>query len=273
MKARQIFAKSGLSIVIIIAIVWSLFPVFYLIVISFAGRGALPTSFALPKRLTLENWRTILILEPIWKYMGNSLFVTAINIIITLLIVIPAAYSFSRFKSRLNGMLFRSFLFFRLLPYISVMVPLFFMMQSYRLLGTRVGLSLAHLLYTLPLGIWLMKGFFDMLSPEIEEAALIDGANTFQMFSRVVLPLIRAGIAVTALIVFLFSYIDFLFALILTREPTFTLPVRLGAYMTIHETYWRLIACSSLISLIPMVIIFAVLQKHLVRGLTLGAVK
>jgi len=118
-----------------------------------------------------------------------------------------------------------------------------------------------------------MKGYFDLLGPEMEEAALVDGANRFQAFWRISVPLSAPGMAVTAMFTFLLSYIEFLFAVILTRKLTFTLPVRLAAYMTIHETYWRLIACSSIITLIPMIILFAFLQRHLVRGFTMGAIK
>lgn len=273
MKFGKIWRKVLLGLIVFVAVIWSLFPVFYLWLISFAGLGALPTSLSLPKRLTLDNWRTIFLHKPIWPFMWNSLVVAAIAIVITLAIALPAAYSFSRHRTRLNNAVFTSLLFFRMIPYISIVIPIFFMLNRYHLLGTRLGLSLAHLVYTVPLSVWLMKSFFDMLTPEIEESALIDGASRFGVFWRIALPLSKPGIAVTVLFAFLLSYIEFLFALIITRRPTFTLPVRLGAYMTIHETYWRLIACSSLITLVPMVLIFALLQRHLVRGFTLGAIK
>jgi ABC-type glycerol-3-phosphate transport system permease component len=118
-----------------------------------------------------------------------------------------------------------------------------------------------------------MKGYFDMLTPEIEDAALVDGANKFQIFMKISIPLSAPGIAITGMFAFLLSYIEFLFAVILTRRQTFTLPVKLVAYMSIHETYWRLIACSSIITLVPMIVLFMFLQKHLAQGLSMGAVK
>jgi len=275
MKSKKRSAiVAGIGAIIFLAITWSVFPLVYLWIISFAGLGALPARLELPKRLTLANWKEILYAgETIWPYMLNSLIVGGITVAITLAIALPGAYSFSRYKTKANNAMFTSLLFFRMMPYISLVIPLFFMMKEYGLLGSRLGLSLSHLVYTVPVGIWLMKGYFDLLGPEMEEAALVDGANRFQAFWRISVPLSAPGMAVTAMFTFLLSYIEFLFAVILTRKLTFTLPVRLAAYMTIHETYWRLIACSSIITLIPMIILFAFLQRHLVRGFTMGAIK
>ena len=221
----------------------------------------------------ISYFHTIFFLKTIWPYLRNSLLVGAVVVLITLSAGLPAAYSISRFRARATGVLFTALLFFRMIPYIALIIPIFFMLNRYGLLGTRVGLSLAHLVYTIPFAVWLMKGFFDLLPVEMEQAALIDGCSRPGVFWRITLPLARPGMAVTALFVFLFSYVEYLFAVILTREPSYTLPVRAAAYMTIHDTYWRLMACAALISLVPMIIIFGFLQKHLVRGLTLGAVK
>ena len=273
MKYRQIIKKSLIGLIIVITVVWSIFPLLYLLIVSFAGLGALPTSISLPKRLTLDNWYHIFFEEPIWPFMMNSIIVASITIIITLIVTLPAAYSFSRYRTNLNNVIFKSFLLFRMLPFIAIVIPIFFMMNEYGLLGTRLGLSLTHLIYTVPIGVWLLKGYFDMLSIEMEDAARVDGASRFQAFLFITLPLSRPGIAVVALFSFLYSYIEFPFAVILTRAETSTLPIHLARYYTIHETYWRQVACASLFSLIPMVLLFFALQKNLVRGFTLGAVK
>lgn len=271
-KRAAVLLAIGALVFLVVA--WSLFPLIYLWIISFAGMGALPAKLELPKRLTLGNWQEVLYgKDNLWPYMLNSVIVAGTTVVMTLLIALPAAYSFSRYKTRVTSTLFTSFLFFRMMPWISIAIPLFFMMKEYGLLGTRIGLSLAYLIYTIPFSVWLMKGYFDMLAPEIEEAAFVDGASRFQTFLKISIPLSAPGIAVTAMFSFLLSYIELLYAVILTRRPTFTLPVRISAYMAIHEIFWREIACASIISLIPMIVLFIFLQKHLARGLAMGAIK
>jgi len=273
-KFRKILIKTIIGVIVAVVMIWSLFPLLYLSIISFAGLGALPTTLQLPKRLTLDNWQQVLYGEAaIWPYMLNSLIIAAVTIAITLLIALPAAYSFSRFRTRTNRTIFVLLLFFRMVPYISLIIPIFFLMKRYGLLGARLGVSLSHLVYTVPISVWLMKGYFDMLPTEMEEAGLIDGANRFQAFWRISVPLSAPGMAVTAMFTFLLSYTEYLFALIITRQPTFTVSVRLTFYMAIHETLWRPMACASIVSMIPMIVVFLFLQKHLVRGFTLGAVK
>jgi len=274
MKFRKIFTKTIIGVIIAIALIWTLFAIFYLLIISFAGEGALPTRLEIPKRLTLDNWQTLLWGETsIWPYMINSLIIATVTITLTLLISLPAAYHISRFSNKLNRSIFVLLLFFRMIPYISLVIPIFFLLKRYVLLGTRLGVSLSHLIYTVPISVWLMKGYFDMLTKEIEEAALVDGASRFQAFLRISLPLSGPGIAVTAMFAFVLSYTEYLFAVIITRQPTFPISVRLTAYLGVHETYWRHMACASIISTIPMIVVFIFLQKRFAESFTMGAVK
>jgi len=264
----------AISAIVFIVVIWSLFPLLYLFLISFAGYGALPASLELPKRLTLNNWKEVLFTQDtLWPYMLNSIIVASTTVAITLSITIPAGYSFSRYKSKITNAIFSSFLIFRMMPWIAFSIPIFFMMNKYNLLGTRIGLSLSHLIYTVPFAIWLMKGYFDMVDTQIEEAAIVDGAGRLYILWKITVPLAAPGIAVTVMFSFLFSYIELLYAVLLTRRPTFTLPVRMSAYMATHEIHWRSIACASIISLIPMIVLFAFLQKHFARGITMGAIK
>jgi len=274
MVVKTLLKKWFAFLVITIAVLWTLLPLIDLVLMSFAGLGSLPTGLRLPKRLTMNNWRNVLFGDRIiWPFMLNSLIVGCYTSAITLIVAMPAAYSFSRHRSRLHNSVFRSMLILRIIPQVALAIPIFFLLNTYRLLDTRIGLSFAHLIITIPLAVWLMKGYYDLLSTEIEESAIIDGANWFQVLWRISIPLSAPGVAVTFMFCFLFSYIEYLYALIITRQSTFTLPIMFGTYMTHHETHWRLIACSSLISMIPMVILFGLLQKHLIRGFTLGAFK
>lgn len=274
MVVKTLLKKWFAFLVITIAVLWTLLPLIDLVLVSFAGPGSLPTGLRLPRRLTMNNWRNVLFGDRIiWPFMLNSLIVGCYTCAITLIVALPAAYSFSRHQSRLHNSVFRSMLILRIIPQVTLAIPIFFLLNKYRLLDTRIGLSFAHLIITIPLAVWLMKGYYDLLSPEIEESAIIDGANWFQVLWRISIPLSAPGVAVTFMFCFLFSYIEYMYALIITRQSTFTLPIMFGTFMTHHETHWRLIACSSLISMIPMVILFSLLQKNLIRGFTLGAFK
>jgi ABC-type glycerol-3-phosphate transport system permease component len=268
----------------ILVAVWSLLPVYYAFIVSFAAEGAVPQQLGLPPQLTWFNWRDVFfgggmgqlsgqLSDPIWPYMRNSIVVAICVSVLTLGIILPAAYTFSRYKSRTSRTIMISLLFFRMTPVIALAIPVYFMMRTLGLLGTWESLVFAQLVYTVPLAAWLMKGYFDMLPLEIEESALIDGASRFTLFRRIVLPLSRPGVAVTVMFSFLLSYVEYLFASSLPTTSQSTMPVRMGLFITSHMTLWRPLAATALLSTVPMIVLFLFLQRHLVRGLTFGAVK
>lgn len=279
MKSKR---KLVLIVASILTAVWSLLPVYYAIIVSFSPSGMIPTKLGLPEAYTLDNWMDVLFgggmgevtfRADVWPYMWNSLIVTAGVSFLTLLIVLPAAYTFSRYKGRVSRTTLLSLLFFRMIPSISLIIPLYLWMLNLGILGTHLSLMFGHLVYTVPLGAWVMKGFYDTLPPEIEEAAYIDGASRFQTLIRVVLPLSRPGIIVTTMFSALISYIEYVFAVILLKSGTATMPVRLAFFISPHMILWRPLSCTSLLSAVPMVVLFLVLQKRLVGGLTFGAIK
>jgi ABC-type glycerol-3-phosphate transport system permease component len=254
-----------------LGIIWSLFPIYYVVVMSISGEGAMPSRLELPRNVSLQKWKQV-ILEPptIWPYMLNSLWVAFNVVCITLLVSLPAAYVFSRRRSKAYSSLFNTVLIYRMVPYISLAIPLFFLMKRYGLLGKLGGIAVSHLIRTVPLCIWLGKSFFDTIPRELEEAAWIDGVNVFGSFWRIVLPLSKSGIVVIVLFSFLHSYIELLYASIISRAGSFTLPIYFARFTTIHSTDWRAIAVSAQISLIPMVVVFVILQKYLMGGLRIG---
>ncbi|MGA2238685.1 MAG: carbohydrate ABC transporter permease [Candidatus Bathyarchaeia archaeon] len=268
----------------ILVAVWSLLPVYYAFVVSFAAEGAIPTQLGLPSEWTWFNWRDVFFgggmgilsgqeSDPIWPYMQNSLVVAACVSVLTVGIVLPAAYTFSRYRSRSSRVVMISLLFFRMIPIIALAIPVYFLMRTLGLLGSWQSLVFAQLIYTVPLAAWLMKGYFDMLPIEIEESALIDGASRLTILRRIVIPLSRPGLAVAVMFSFLISYIEYLFASSLPSTTHSTMPVRMALFINEHMTLWRPLAATALISAVPMIILFLALQRHLVRGLTFGAVK
>lgn len=203
----------------------------------------------------------------------NSFIVALSTVAICISVSIGSAYVFSRFDGRSLRLAFNSLLIIRMTPVVSLAVPIFLMMTQYRLTDTYFGLSLVHAMLSLPLAVWLMKGFFDTIPVELEEAAYIDGATLLTAMRYVVLPLAAPGMAVTACFVFLASYIEFMFALILSHGSINTLPLAIAAYNSEHQTFYNEMAAASFISMIPLALFFYLAGRYMVGGLTVGAVK
>lgn len=261
------------SVVLPIIICWTLFPIVYAVIMSFASSGPLPLKLGLPLPFTLKNWLVVFIARPLWPYLFNSIYVGLIVTIISIMLALPGAYAISRYRTAVTTGVFFAFLLFRMIPWVSLTIPLYFFLGKIKLLNTTQGLTMSHFIYTIPLCVWIMKGFFDITPREVEEAALTDGASRFGAFLRISLPLVAPGVAVTALFAFLFSYIELMYAAMITREENWTVPIYLASFVVEHQIWWRLLCCAALFSTIPAIILFVFLQKYLVRGLTFGAVK
>jgi len=160
----------------------------------------------------------------------------------------------------------------RFMPPIAIIVPMVFMFHFLRLLDTRLGLIIVDTLMNLPICVLLMKSFFDDVAQEIDEAAMIDGASRLQTFLRVVLPLVKGGVAATAVLCFIFSWTEFLLSLFLTNSIR-TLPVKISTFVTSTGTEWGFIAALGTSAMLPSFIFILLVQRQLVRGLTLGSLK
>jgi multiple sugar transport system permease protein len=191
---------------------------------------------------------------------------------LTLALATLAAYGLSRFQFKGQ----RHVLFFvlsqRMMPPIAVAIPIFFMFRDLGLRDTHLGLILAHTLINLPLAVLLMKSFFDDVPQELDEAAMIDGAGRLQCFARIVLPLVRGGLAATAVLCFIFSWTEFLLSLQLTTSIR-TIPVKISTFVTSTGTEWGFITALGSAAILPGFVFILLVQKHLVRGLTLGSLK
>ena len=191
---------------------------------------------------------------------------------LTLTLATLAAYGLSRFRFKAQ----QHFMFFvlsqRMMPPIAVAIPLFFIFRDIGLRDTHFGLILAHTLINLPLAVLLMKSFFDDIPVELDEAATIDGAGRVQSFARVILPLVKGGLAATAVLCFIFSWTEFLISLQLTTSIR-TIPVKISTFVTSTGTEWGFITALGTAALLPSFLFILLVQKHLVRGLTLGSLK
>lgn len=266
-----------LYLVILLAVFFALFPVWYLVTASIRpGQSLFSTDLInalLPPQTTLENYQHMLTKTdfPIW--VRNSLYIAVLTTIGTLLLATPAAYAFSRFRFPGRSNLLVLFLALQSFPGVMALVPIYLLLQTLGLLN-HVGLILAYSSGALVFNIWNMKGFFDTIPVELGEAALIDGASPTQAFLRVVLPLARPVLAITALFGFLAGWNEYIVAqTVLSNSKLYTAPVGLFLIQSDKATPWGYFAAGSLMVSLPVMILFLALQRNLVAGLAAGGVK
>lgn len=208
------------------------------------------------------------------RYLWNSILVSTLTTVLGVAVAVPAAYAFSRFRFPGRNALFFSVLFRNMFPAVVFLMPLFIMMRWMGLVNTHSSLVITYLTFGLPLSIWLLKGFYDNIPVELEQAARMDGCTRFQAFLLVVMPLSAPGIIATAIYSFITAWNEYVYALtFLNSDEKLTLPVGLQRFFTEYATNWPGLMAASFIMSVPVVVMFLILQKHFVRALTEGAVK
>jgi multiple sugar transport system permease protein len=254
-------------------------PIFWTMLSSFkpAAEARLPPLPPWPSRFTLENYGALNSFgSGIRTHLGNSLVVALGTIVLTTLVSALAGYGFSRFEFRGKDVLFVLIILKLMIPFQSVVTPLFLVLSYVRLQNSLIGLTLVYATLQLPFSVFMMRNAFDTVPREIEEAARIDGCSTFAMLTRVMLPLVVPGLVTVCIFAFLGSWNEFLGALILlTNNDLYTLPilvtaVRSGLYGTID---WGAVQAGVTVMMIPCLLIFLLLQRYYMRGLTSGAIK
>lgn len=206
------------------------------------------------------------------KPFFDSLVLSGISTLIALTVGTLAAYTISRYKTG-GDFTFFFILMFRMFPPIAIIIPVMIMYSALRLIDTYVGLIIAYSGFTIPFVVWLMKSFFDEIPREIDEAAMLDGCSLFSAFSKGVLPLARAGLAVTGLFIFILNWSDFMVAFLLAGGSIVTIPVHLLKMTTSQAQLYGPMAALGTIAVIPVLVLGLAIQKYLVRGLTFGAIK
>ena len=268
---------SLLAYAVIIAImIFSLGPIVWTVLTSLKPEADIVTREMqyLPQRITFDNYVAIWNRSGYQRLIGNSTIVTVITLTVCMLIGTLAAYGFSRYQFRGRSQILMLYLVIRMFPVVLMIVPLWIIMRSVGLLNTHFGLGLAYTTFLLPLCIWMMKGFFDAIPPELEDAARIDGCTRLSALFRVVLPLARGGLVATAVFIGIAAWNEYLFALMFTNsQNTQTWPVGLALMVGEFQLPWGALSAGGVISIIPVIILFGIVQQALVRGLTAGAVK
>jgi multiple sugar transport system permease protein len=255
----------------IAAVIFFVFPIFWLFKASFnkpIDAVVLPPVWIFKPEI--KNYIDIFIEEPFLKYLRNSVLISGGATFLAILIGFPAAYAFARadfrFKKDLAFWILSIFMF----PPLASILPMLILFKHLRLVDTVPGIILAHLTFLLPLSVWLLQRFIRDIPLEVEEAALVDGANTFIRLKRVVLPVIANGIATTAIFCFIFSWNDFIFALVLAPGTAKTLPVASISLSSWAYINWGKISAASMIITGPVFILILLTRRYLVRGFTFG---
>lgn len=224
--------------------------------------------------ITFEHFSRLLSSDSFWLWARNSIIVAVGTTLLGLALAVPAGYAFSRYRFRGREMAMFAFLLVQMFPGVIILVPYFLVMKALGLLNTSLGLILAYSVTALPLCVWMLKGFFDTVPRELEEAALVDGCSQTEVFWRIVLPLSLPAVAVTALFSFLAAWNEFLLALTFnTSEDMYTLPVGLASLISSTGQAWGDFAAASLLVSLPVVLLFIVFQRFLIQGLSAGGVK
>ena len=249
------------------------FPIAWMIVTAFKQpRDVYALTFAFAP--TIENFITVF--QPPWNIgqrILNSILIAGGTLAIAIPAAILAAYSFSRFDFMFKRSLFFLVLATQFIPAVVIILPFYLMFRDLGLLDTRIGLVIVNLAIVTPFAIWTLKGFFDAVPIECDEAALIDGASRLDIIRRVIVPMAFPGIIVASVFCFILTWNEIIFALILTREEAVTLQVGLVNFRTERGDLWELMAAAGVFITVPAFIAALSIQKHFEAGLTGGAVK
>jgi arabinogalactan oligomer/maltooligosaccharide transport system permease protein len=228
-----------------------------------------------PEQVSLDNFRSLMSQQPFARWLLNSAIVAGLTTIVGVFLSCTAAYAFSRFRfpGRRAGLM--SFLVSQMFPGTLMLIPLYIIVVQWLGLGSSfTGVVLVYATIAIPFCVWMLKGYFDTIPKELEESALIDGASQATIFLRIILPLAKPAVAVTALFSFMTGWNEFIIAAtFMNREDMYTAPVGLRFFVGGFSQQWGYFAAGSIIAAIPVVVLFMFLQKYLVSGLTAGAVK
>ncbi|HYG61953.1 MAG TPA: sugar ABC transporter permease [Thermoanaerobaculia bacterium] len=289
-KRSQEISHLPLHLFLLLMVAVTVYPILWVITIAFSGGQSLaiadiPQDPTLadrvravtpwPEQFSMSNFTSLWADQPFLRWLFNSAVVAGLTTLVGVFLSSTAAYAFSRFRfpGRRAGLM--SFLVSQMFPGTLMLIPLYIIVVQWLGLGSSfTGLVLVYSTIAIPFCVWMMKGYFDTIPKELEESALIDGASQAMIFFRIVLPLAKPAVAVTALFSFMTGWNEFIIAAtFMNREEMYTGPVGLRFFVGGFSQQWGYFAAGSIIAAIPVVLLFLFLQKYLVSGLTAGAVK
>lgn len=277
MKKYNFFFSSVIHILIILFVVFLLFPLIWVLATSlkptpeiYSGQPAI-----LPRTFTLDHYRSVIEGQKVLLSMLNSTIVGIVSTIIVIIIAVPSAYAMVRFKSAANNMMLGWILVSQIFPVILVMIPLYVILRTMGLTDTLTGLTLVYVIWSLPFVLWMMHGYLKGIPIELEEAAVVEGAGRLQVIFKVLMPLLMPAIGASALFSFISAWNEFFFAFVLMKSSSLaTLQVELARYTGMEgQARTGPLAAASVISTLPSLLLFVFMRKWLTTGLVSGALK
>ena len=260
------------NFLLIIYAIFALFPLIWMVLISFkSDTEVFTTTFVFNP--TLANYQEVLLRSDYGRYILDSVIVSGGAVLVSIIVGVPAAYALARYNFPRKEDLAFQILSYKFAPEILVVLPLFMIYQKIGLYDSYVGLIWVYQLISLPLLIWVVRGYFEDISVEIEYAAQVDGYSWYQIFFKMLVPLIKPGLVSSALLAFIFAWNSFTFPLILSSSKVYPVTVAIMKYLGTDSAHYGQLAVASTVSALPAVIFALCIQKHLVRGLSFGAVK
>lgn len=275
MYKKSELERATLSALTIVVFVLFMLPIFWLLTTAFKfGREA----FAIPPKwlsfdFTLRNFETVLANSNTGRYLVNSIIISSGAMLASLVLGVPAGYAIARSRSRFLNLSSYFFLLLMMVPPVAMLIPFYLIMRDLHLLGSYLSLIILDTVFDAAFVVWMMRSYFADVPMEMEEAALVDGASHFRAFLSVALPLSIPGVVASALYVFIFSWNDFLFALMLTSPRTKTIPLGILASFSAVEISWGTMAVLSLFAILPALIVSLFLNRYFIQGATMGATK
>jgi len=269
-KIGNVITYCGVAVILIFV----LFPIVWAIMSALKTGGqaqAIPPVWFFKPKLT--NYISAFVKRDFTRLLFNSLVVSLSSTFFSVLLGAMAGYALARYPIKGKKSIAMWILSIRMFPPIAAIIPFFLLYKQLGLIDTRIGLIIAYTGFNLPFAVWIMRGFFDEVPRELDEAALIDGCSPIKVFVRVVLPLAAPGLVATAIFAMIFSWNEFMFALILSRSRSQTMPVGVMGFITHRGVIWGEIMAAASVIMLPMIVFTFIAQKYLIRGLTFGAVK
>lgn len=272
---RHFLGSNIIWVGVILLIVWTFLPLVWSITASFKTPNEVYTFGILPEDPSADSYRDVFNSRNFWRYMYNSMFLAVISTFASVTVSAFAAYAFARFAFRFRHTLLLLILLPRLIPRVSLIVPLYQLLLSLGLMNTRTALIVTYTASAIPLATWILVGFFAALPKDLEEAAAVDGASRFQQLWKIVLPLSVPGLVTVGVLAFRDSWNEFPFVLAFTSgADQRTLPYALFLLSdTVGLQNWPLVNAFALVTIIPILVLYLRFEKHIVSGLTSGAVK
>lgn len=260
------------NLLLTIYAIFALFPLLWMVIITFKSDAEMYTTtfFFNP---TITNYTAVLMGTDYFKSFMDNVIVSSGAVLVSVLVGVPAAYALARFNFKGKEDLAFTILSFKFAPEILVILPLFMIYQKLHLYDTYFGLIWVYQLITMPLLIWVVRGYFEDISVEIEQAAQLDGYPWYHVFLKILLPLIKPGLVAAGLLAFIFAWNSFTFSLLLSGFKIQTVTVASLKYIASDTVHYGQMAVAATVAALPEVILALLIQKHLVRGLSFGAVK